>query len=411
MKTIEEKAKAYDEAIRKLRGMMPNWERLSYNGKTFLQDLIYIIPELAESEDEKVRKEIIRFIRMEVEDEIVGNKWLAWLERQGDYANFRDKAQVGDRITKNEDGVLVNLSQLNRVANAEERQVEQNFEMKTAAESLGVDSETYNKIIDECIFGDQNDSCVKDYNNIDPHFGKSIDKTEPKFHEGDWVVSPNGVYWHIDKISNNRYEVTSNTGESSSWNLDTNIYHKFNIQDAKDGDVLICKGNIKNSNGIKYERICLFNNLNNAFFTLTKTSNFVEEYDIDVNIDYPDNTVPATKEQKEILFMAMADAGYTFDFEKKELKKIEQKPAWSEDDETYIEHIITAVKNYYTDYKGKENPFRKPILDFLKSLKERYTWRPSDEQMDALHYVTNFDYGGHKATLVSLYEQLKKLKE
>ena len=38
------------------------------------------------------------------------------------------------------------------------------------------------------------------------------------------------------------------------------------------------------------------------------------------------------------------------------------------------------------------------------------TWKPSDEQMDALHYVTNFDYGGHKSTLVSLYEQLKKLK-
>ena len=48
---------------------------------------------------------------------------------------------------------------------------------------------------------------------------------------------------------------------------------------------------------------------------------------------------------------------------------------------------------------------------WLKSLKERYTWKPSDGQMDALHYVTNFDYGGHKATLVSLYEQLKKLKE
>lgn len=38
-------------------------------------------------------------------------------------------------------------------------------------------------------------------------------------------------------------------------------------------------------------------------------------------------------------------------------------------------------------------------------------WKPSEEQMEALHYVTNFDYGGHKATLVSLYEQLKKLKE
>ena len=350
MKTIEQKARAYDEVIRKLRGMMPNWERLSYNGKTFLQDLIYIIPELAESEDEKIRNSLINLIKMSSEfGGFALHKWeademLAWVEKQGEHANFRNKIQVGDKVTRNEDGVLVNLSQLKRVAKPRKKQCEQKLEMKTAAESLAVDSETYNKIIDECIFGDQNDSCVKDYNNIDPHFGKSIDKTEPKFHEGDWVVSPNGVYWHIDKISNNRYEVTSNTGESSSWNLDTNIYHKFNIQDAKDGDVLICKGNIKNSNGIKYERICLFNNLNNAFFTLTKTSNFVEEYDIDVNIDYPDNTVPATKEQKEILFMAMADAGYTFDFEKKKLKNIAQKteenkgnigeisPNWSAED-------------------------------------------------------------------------------
>ena len=138
----------------------------------------------------------------------------------------------------------------------------------------------------------------------------------------------------------------------------------FTIEDAKDGDVLICKGNIKNSNGIKYERICLFNNLNNAFFTLTKTSNFVEEYDIYVNIDYPDNTVPATKEQKEILFMAMADAGYTFDFEKKELKLLitnggdfetencEQKPAWSEKDELscFESDLLTAFSDAWQSY-------------------------------------------------------------
>ena len=43
-----------------------------------------LFPELKESEDERTRKEIVRFIRMEVEDEIVGNKWLAWLEKQGE---------------------------------------------------------------------------------------------------------------------------------------------------------------------------------------------------------------------------------------------------------------------------------------------------------------------------------------
>lgn len=42
-----------------------------------------LFPGLKESEDERTRQEIVRFIRMEVEDEIVGNKWLAWLEKQG----------------------------------------------------------------------------------------------------------------------------------------------------------------------------------------------------------------------------------------------------------------------------------------------------------------------------------------
>lgn len=43
-----------------------------------------LFPELKESEDERTRQEIVRFIRMEVEDEIVGNKWLAWLDKQGE---------------------------------------------------------------------------------------------------------------------------------------------------------------------------------------------------------------------------------------------------------------------------------------------------------------------------------------
>lgn len=94
MKTIEEKARAYDEAIRKLRGMMPNWERLSYNGKTFLQDLIYIIPELAESEDEKIRKEIINYFKCQTRDEPsrkdTHNKWIDWLERKEGCEGFQE---------------------------------------------------------------------------------------------------------------------------------------------------------------------------------------------------------------------------------------------------------------------------------------------------------------------------------
>jgi len=87
--TQEQKAKAYDEAIRKLRGMMPNWENLSYNGKTFLQDIVSIFPELTENKDEEIRKAISIYL-----DWLDGRKdcaprgehsirdMIAWLERQ-----------------------------------------------------------------------------------------------------------------------------------------------------------------------------------------------------------------------------------------------------------------------------------------------------------------------------------------
>jgi len=56
-----------------------------------------IFPELKESEDEKVRKENVRFIQMEAEDEIVGNKWLAWLEKQGEQkVSYTTTVETGD---------------------------------------------------------------------------------------------------------------------------------------------------------------------------------------------------------------------------------------------------------------------------------------------------------------------------
>lgn len=97
-----------------------------------------IFPELAESEDEKIIKRLI------TDFGTIGKKeWgglevkdiLAWLEKQGEHANFRNKIQVGDKVTRNEAGVLVNLSQLNRVAKKNERQGEQKASYTTIVET------------------------------------------------------------------------------------------------------------------------------------------------------------------------------------------------------------------------------------------------------------------------------------
>ena len=277
---------------------------------------------------------------------------------------------------------------------------------------------------------------------------KHADKVEPKFKVGDWVVNKYGVVWHIDSFDKKNYQV-SNGNEYNYFPISKqDEMHLWTIQDAKDGDVLVCKGDIKNSNGIKYERICLFKNLDNAFFTLTRTSNGIEGYDINVNIDYPDNTVPATKEQKEILFMAMADARYTFDFEKKELRKIEQKQdtiirinpseyindmggngcylkntvqvsTWSEEDVLAIERIIDTIQCAQSTRNGKPKAlYTDEILDnlvnWLKSLRPQNRWKPSEEQMEYLaKAITTLGNEGDNKTSAILYElrtDLKKLK-
>jgi hypothetical protein len=94
---------------------------------------------------------------------------------------------------------------------------------------------------------------------------------------------------------------------------------------------------------------------------------------------------------------------------------------WSEEDKKLIDdtcHLINTLASGYGEKVTEPITFSgtqmiASIKDRLRALvdnRPQSQWKPSDGQMEALRYVTNFDYGGHKATLVSLYEQLKKLK-
>ena len=107
--TMEEKAKRYDEAYKKVAA------RFGSN----VADEIF----LKESEDESIRKALIKYYSFDKDggshalDNITPKQIVTWLEKQG-----------------------------------EQKPV---FEMKTPEESLGIDSDTYNKIVDECVYGEQ----------------------------------------------------------------------------------------------------------------------------------------------------------------------------------------------------------------------------------------------------------------
>lgn len=126
----------------------------------------------------------------------------------------------------------------------------------------------------------------------------------------------------------------------------------------------------------------------------------------------------------DLLFQKMHEAGYEWDADEKELKKISQrmisaeakealygKPAWSEEDEVGWTNTMIMIKEVASNHYTKDSV--KLVMDWLKSLKDRINWRPSEEQMKALHDLNltgNISYAGQGQVLIELYNDLKKLK-
>lgn len=304
-------------------------------------------------------------------------------------------------------------------SDALERQGEQKLpieklpeEMKTIGESLGFTTQ------EEC----------DGYNQMVSDLIMSADKVEPKFHKGDWIVTSYGKVNQVVAVDKDGdgFTLDDDTYFSGSWK---DGYHLWTIQDAKDGDVLVAS----DSSIFIFKEVC--GSSCKHYIALTSDNEIQVNTKLDKFWETARGVKPSTKEQRDTLIKAMTDSGYTFNFEKKELKKIKQKsqrmvsaeakealydkPAWSEEDEDAIGMAIIALGDMYdpddpdNTYVGYSMPFNKAV-ERLKSLKQRIGWKPSDEQMKALHDLNltgNISYAGQGQVLIELYNDLKKLIE
>ena len=271
---------------------------------------------------------------------------------------------------------------------------------------------------------------------------QGYDKVEQKFKIGDWVVFNNkhqSIY-QVEKIEDGYYILRhTHGGTFRVCVLHDESLRPWTIQDAKDGDVLATGDEIFIHNG-KLDligRVC-------AYCGIYKTYN-------ELRFNYAANNYftyikphPATKEQRDTLMKAMADAGYTFDFDKKELKKIvalifkigdtiikkhnsdihdfgsftitditggkywyndriicditkqdeweiyepvKQKSAeWSEEDKNHVKSILSTIECCKAQFPNSQAVVEayNADIEWLKSLRPQATWKPSDEQMGAL---------------------------
>lgn len=390
-------------------------------------------PELKESEDEKVRKAVIAHIKdlrfYDTYYSVTPDEMIAWLEKQktkknewlfekgkwyvklqhhyeGDLRHFEkghvyqalSEVEITDRYHNvslgsweipeyfrpaTKDEIPKETEQTSKLNEDEEIR---NYFINAVKEQPNIHQEWKEK----CLTwlekqGEQNDSDVEDYNSIDPHFGKSIDKIEPNFNfkAGQWIVATGKRVYLITKIEG--FNVTLVDTDGNEYVFDTSSLedgHLWTIADAKEGDVLSYVTDEGDLWIMIYWSLYEPYEGHVHYHALLVNNNFSDKGTCCISID---NLKPATKEQRDLLFSKMKESGYEWDAERKELKIIDwskhikynpnapsivkEKSIWNkEDGEMCQETIDWFEKKCFPYALENDNPARESIK-WLKSLK------------------------------------------
>ena len=359
--TENEKAKAYDEALKKASAAHKDEDR---HLKATLER---IFPELKEDDDEKIKKDLIQWV-----DEFPDTIWrghykndiIAWLEEQGD----KDKLiqELGEYKVKYTQEVLEKY--INSMSNKDDERLRKNcihflelqkqhhaatFEIEECIDWLEKQGEQkptlpkwkYKKdntplLRDSIILNKYggvakspygaivSDAWVLDYDEL-AKLPKE-EKIEPKFKAGDWVIFiTSGSIYQVEKIENYEYTLRDIHGGSFCVSFSNEkLIREWNIQDVKDGDVLSFyseyKGNKMVQVGIIEKYVGKHGGCSNTF-------------KIHVGVNWDNNLqigrymgcsdiYPATKEQRDLLSQKIKETGYEWDVDKKELKKLDLVP-------------------------------------------------------------------------------------
>ena len=390
--SIEEKAKAYDEAIKRAKDI--NREN-SERGFKPSEDVLYIFSELKESEDERIRKELINFIKQEANSATLNanrlkfKSMLAWLEKQGEQKPIRHVWKYKkDHTPLLRDSFILN--KYGCVAKSPSGALVSDVWVLDFGELAKLPKEEFERQ------GEQ----------------KPADKVEPKFKVGDWVIDKQDIVHQIanvvENVTNHTYGY--DTVDGGYFNDNTEGVRFWTIQDAKDGDVLATDdGGICVFDGTIEEGKYPF-----AHCGLTRYG--FETYDGKLPFTH-DDVHPATKEQRDLLFTKMKEDGYEWDVYNKVLRKIEQKPQIElPKGEDYaidglwqaiqiLEHSLGEVDGWQSDDGILEH---KCAIEAVKRLYEhKSAWSEEDEVMlgNALWACKE------KYSSTETYNWLKSLKE
>ena len=351
--TEKEKEKAYNEAIERVK---------NYYGKRIIKE---IFTELKESEDDKIRKEIISILRNAywTSNKNRFNELVAWLEKQGEQKPCMVQWK-GDNLKEviSFTGKDKNFGKWFKSFEEYEKYVHEHNDIFKLFNENG---NHYEIPVGAWIVK------TPDGYNIASNAvlkQKHADTIEPRFKVGDWVVNKFGDSWHIDSFDKKNYQVSDGKGNYNYFPISKqDEMHIWTIQDAKDGDMLSFyteyRGNKMLQVGIIKKYVGKRGGCSNTFKMYVGV-NWDNNLQIgkymgcSLNIECSD-IHPATKEQHDFLFKKLKESGYKWDAGTKTLEKLEKssfhKGDWVVRGDT-IAQILDIQEQYYIglDINGKD---------------------------------------------------------
>lgn len=176
------------------------------------------------------------------------------------------------------------------------------------------------------------------------------DKNNPKFNIGDWIIyiKSKSIY-QVEKKENYEYTLRYILGGSLCLPFSNEkLIREWNIQDAKDGDILVCNEEILIFKSYSVLSKCIY------FYCWydAHTNKFHSKEVVDILSTIRNNICPATKEQHDLLFQKIKEAGYKWNAEIKTLENL-IKPKFKVGDK--IKHKET--NNVYEIIKVYDNSY------------------------------------------------------
>ena len=387
--SVEEKAKRFDEVF----GIASCKHKFSSNiSEVRLAEEMF--PELKESEDERIRKAIINvfathkdyeiFFGVSVED------ILAWLEKQdksSSKVHYWTEEEIEPIINDYLRGAEHYGGMIGRLRCLKPKSLD-----KQGENNMGISEATKQELKDNLDKALEQETPESWNEFLDEQ--KPVDKVEPKFHEGDWIVF-NEHTFYIKEVAVSFYKTISkdDIAYNYDWCIDK-MARLWTVQDAKEGDVLAADP-IEGIERFSSSFIAIYKERNGEDFDSYCFVGFDGKFCKGEIGHSTDRIHPATEEQRNQLEKAMHEAGYTFDFDKKELKKISQEypltpnecinPSWSEEDEENLNWFDKFFRAESVFNEGKDIPQDRYL--WFKNLKDRVQpqlkqeWSKEDEKM------------------------------